>query len=151
MSHQDHREIAQLTWNAFRNHLILEYEIPKWDGDFGGANFYIPLSSSVLEKTESLFLSNILGLNVRKIGLTLKPLKGLARLRGMECRAPDHYAEAFNVRKIIAGYRIKSCRGCFLVSGRRLDHRLADDRQRAKALNRFRVRVRCLVPAVLWN
>jgi len=101
-AHQDHREIAQLTWNAFRNHLILEYEIPKWDGDLGQSNFYIPLSSGVLEKKMAL-LVKYFGTQRSKDWFDPETFRGLARLRGMECRAPDRYAEAFNVRKIIAG------------------------------------------------
>lgn len=100
-AHQDHREIAQLTWNAFRNHLILEYEVPKWDGDFGQSNFYVPLASDVLEKKIAL-LVKYFETQRSKDWFDPETFRGLARLRGMECRAADHYAEAFNVRKIVA-------------------------------------------------
>ena len=100
-AHQDHREIAQLTWNAFRNHLILEYEIPKWDGDFGQQNFYIPLASGILEKKIEL-LMKYFETQRSKDWFDPHIFRGLARLRGMECRAPDHYAEAFKVRKIVS-------------------------------------------------
>lgn len=97
--HQDHRLICELTWNTFRNHLILEYEIPKWDGDIGRPNFYVHLS-------ETLYLKK-----VQMIGDTFKSQSGkqwfsedvflaLMRLRGMECNSPSNHAEGFYARKI---------------------------------------------------
>lgn len=100
-AHQDHRELARLTWNAFRDHLILEYEIPKWDGDIGKPNFYLPLASAVMEKKAALLLEHF-GSQRSKDWFDAETFTSLARLRGMECRAPERYAEAFYARKIIA-------------------------------------------------
>jgi LmbE family N-acetylglucosaminyl deacetylase len=97
-AHQDHREICQLTWNLFRNHLILEYEIPKWDGDLGQPNVYVPITSAMLDRKIELLLTHF-GTQRSKDWFDAEMFKGLARLRGMECRAPEGYAEAFSLRK----------------------------------------------------
>lgn len=99
-AHQDHREIRDLTWNVFRNHLILEYEIPKWDGDLGQPNFYVPVSEAAIEKKIELLQRNFATQN-SKDWFDPETFTGLARLRGMECRAPERYAEAFTVRKMV--------------------------------------------------
>lgn len=101
-SHQDHREIAGHTWNTFRDHLILEYEIPKWDGDIGQPNFYVPLSRSVMQRKIDL-LTKHFGSQRFRHWFDEETFRGLARLRGMECRAPQRYAEAFLGRKIALG------------------------------------------------
>jgi LmbE family N-acetylglucosaminyl deacetylase len=97
-AHQDHREVNQLTWNVFRNHLLLEYEIPKWDGDLGQPNAYVPLAADVLERKVEL-LHQHFGSQRSKDWFDRETFVGLARLRGMECRAPEHFAEAFTIRK----------------------------------------------------
>lgn len=97
--HQDHREICRLTWNTFRNHLILEYEIPKWDGDLGQPNLYVPVSSQALQRKIDL-LNVHFGTQRSKDWFDAEVFRGLARLRGMECRAPEGYAEAFYARKL---------------------------------------------------
>jgi LmbE family N-acetylglucosaminyl deacetylase len=97
-AHQDHREICQLTWNLFRDHLILEYEIPKWDGDLDQPNVYVPLSSALLKRKLELLLAHF-GSQRSKDWFDVETFTGLARLRGMECRAPERYAEAFVLRK----------------------------------------------------
>ena len=97
-AHQDHREVCQLTWNLFRDHLILEYEIPKWDGDLDQANAYMPLPAAVMERKTALLLDHF-GSQRSKDWFDAETFRGLARLRGMECRAPERYAEAFVVRK----------------------------------------------------
>lgn len=97
-AHQDHQEISRLTWNAFRDHLILEYEIPKWDGDLGQPNLYMPLNSDILEHKIELLLAHF-GTQRSKDWFDAETFRGLARLRGMECRAPERYAEAFVLRK----------------------------------------------------
>jgi LmbE family N-acetylglucosaminyl deacetylase len=97
-AHQDHREICQLTWNLFRNHLILEYEVPKWDGDLGQPNLYMPLTSALLERKIELLLTHF-GTQRSKDWFDAEIFTGLARLRGMECRAREGYAEAFVLRK----------------------------------------------------
>ncbi|CAH2598735.1 PIG-L family deacetylase [Rhodovastum atsumiense] len=99
-AHQDHRELRRLTWNAFRNHLILEYEIPKWDGDLGRPNVYMPISMDTLERKLAL-LQTSFATQRAKDWFDPETFRGLARLRGMECRAPERYAEAFVVSKAI--------------------------------------------------
>jgi LmbE family N-acetylglucosaminyl deacetylase len=97
--HQDHRVISDLTWNTFRNHLILEYEIPKWDGDLGRPNFYVPISRSIaLRKTAALV--DTFGSQRSKDWFSEETFLGLMRLRGMECRSRGGYAEAFHARKV---------------------------------------------------
>lgn len=98
-AHQDHRRVCRLTWNAFRDHTILEYEIPKWDGDMGRPNVYAPVSASVLERKIDLLVKHF-GSQRSKQWFDAETFQGLARLRGMECRAPERYAEAFVGRKL---------------------------------------------------
>jgi LmbE family N-acetylglucosaminyl deacetylase len=99
-AHQDHMEINRLTTNVFRNHLILEYEIPKWDGDFSERNTYVPLSEAALDRKVTLLLQHF-GSQRSKDWFDAETFRGLARLRGMECRAPARFAEAFTVRKLL--------------------------------------------------
>ncbi|KQR76043.1 GlcNAc-PI de-N-acetylase [Rhizobium sp. Leaf384] len=98
-AHQDHREISRLTGNVFRDHLILEYEIPKWDGDFSRPNIYVPLSDYALDRKVALLLDHF-GTQRSKDWFDAETFRGLARLRGVECRAPARFAEAFTVRKM---------------------------------------------------
>jgi LmbE family N-acetylglucosaminyl deacetylase len=99
-AHQDHREVSQLTWNTFRDHTILEYEIPKWDGDAGQPNVYLPASRTVMERKTGL-LQQHFGSQRAKDWFDKEVFMGLARLRGMECRAPEGFAEAFHSRKLM--------------------------------------------------
>ena len=99
-AHQDHREICQLTSNAFRDHLILEYEVPKWDGDLDKANVFVPITPAILEQKIDLLLTYF-GTQRSKDWFDADTFRGLARLRGMECRAPERYAEAFVLRKAV--------------------------------------------------
>jgi len=99
-AHQDHREVSRLTWNTFRNHLILEYEIPKWDGDLGQPNLYVPLSPQILARKTSLLMAHF-GSQRSKHWFDEETFRGLARLRGMECRAPERYAEGLFARKLL--------------------------------------------------
>lgn len=101
-AHQDHRLTNDLTWNTFRNHLILEYEIPKWDGDIGRPNFYVPVSKAAIIRKAEL-LERHFGTQRSKHWFDQEVFLGLARLRGMECRAPERYAEAFFARKLVVG------------------------------------------------
>jgi LmbE family N-acetylglucosaminyl deacetylase len=98
--HQDHRTIADLTWNTFRDHLILEYEIPKYDGDFGSPNVFIPLEESICRQKSSIILE-CFNSQSTKHWLTEDLLLGLMRLRGMESASPSRFAEAFYARKVI--------------------------------------------------
>jgi LmbE family N-acetylglucosaminyl deacetylase len=97
-AHQDHREVSELTWNTFRDHLILEYEIPKWDGDLGQPNLYSALPTAILERKVALLLSGF-ATQRSKDWFEAEVFRGLARIRGMECRAPEGYAEGFFLRK----------------------------------------------------
>lgn len=101
-AHQDHREVCQLTRNSFRDHLILEYEIPKWDGDLGQPNLYVPVDAQAVERKIDLLLAHF-GSQRSKDWFDAETFRGLARLRGMECRAPAGYAEAFVLRKARLG------------------------------------------------
>jgi LmbE family N-acetylglucosaminyl deacetylase len=99
-AHQDHRQVSRLTWNTFRDHCILEYEIPKWDGDMGKPNLYMPVSARALRRKIDLLLAHF-GSQRSKDWFDSETFVGLARLRGMECRAPERYAEAFVSRKLV--------------------------------------------------
>ena len=102
-AHQDHRHVSQLTWNSFRDHLILEYEIPKWDGDAAQPNVYVPLTAAIMEHKCALLDAHF-GTQRSKDWFDAETFRGLARLRGMECRAPERYAEGFVLRKaVLAG------------------------------------------------
>jgi LmbE family N-acetylglucosaminyl deacetylase len=100
--HQDHREVSRLTWNSFRNHNIFEYEIPKWDGDICNPNTYIPLTAGAMRRKIDI-LTNVFGTQRSKDWFDADTFMGLARLRGVECRAPERFAEAFVARKIVVG------------------------------------------------
>ncbi|YBV95453.1 PIG-L family deacetylase [Phyllobacteriaceae bacterium JZ32] len=97
--HQDHREVNQLTWNLFRDELILEYEIPKWDGDLGQPNGYVGLTREIMDRKIELLMKHF-GTQRSKDWFDPETFRGLARLRGMECRSEGHYAEGFTLRKI---------------------------------------------------
>jgi LmbE family N-acetylglucosaminyl deacetylase len=100
--HQDHRVTSELTWNTFRDHLILEYEVPKWDGDLGRPNVFVPLESAVcLRKVEHLL--RVFPSQRDKDWFDAEVFRGLMRLRGMEARSPSGYAEAFFCRKLVLG------------------------------------------------
>jgi LmbE family N-acetylglucosaminyl deacetylase len=101
-AHQDHRQVNRLVWNTFRDHLVLEYEIPKWDGDLGRPNFYVPVSASVMQRKLDLLMTHF-GSQRSKQWFDAETFLGLARLRGMECRADERYAEAFFARKVSLG------------------------------------------------
>jgi len=98
--HQDHRTISDLTWNTFRNHLILEYEIPKYDGDAGQPNFFIPLSKTICQKKLKLLRQGFPSQRDNH-WFTDETFRSLLRLRGIECNSPSGYAEAFHCRKVV--------------------------------------------------
>lgn len=102
-AHQDHREVSRLTWNSFRDHLILEYEIPKWDGDLGRPNLCVPLAEDVLARKIELLQTHFASQR-SKDWFGAETFRGLARLRGMECRSPSGYAEAFFARKLLVSW-----------------------------------------------
>ncbi len=98
-AHQDHRQVSCLTWNTFRDHPILEYEIPKWDGDIGQPNIYFPTSRELMVRKTEL-LQKHFGSQRSKDWFEPETFLSLARLRGVECRAPEGFAEAFHARKL---------------------------------------------------
>jgi LmbE family N-acetylglucosaminyl deacetylase len=99
-AHQDHQLISQLTWNTFRDHFILEYEIPKYDGDLGRPGVFVPLDRELCEKKVS-FLMDAFQSQKSKHWFQPETFFSLMRLRGMECAAPSGYAEAFYCRKLV--------------------------------------------------
>jgi LmbE family N-acetylglucosaminyl deacetylase len=101
--HQDHRVMSDLAWNTFRRAMILEYEIPKWDGDLGIPNLFVPLSAAVADEKVRLLMAAFASQR-SKDWFDADTFRGLARLRGMECRAPSGFAEAFSARKISVGW-----------------------------------------------
>jgi LmbE family N-acetylglucosaminyl deacetylase len=101
--HQDHRVVSDLTWNTFRRHLVLEYEIPKWDGDLGRPNFYLPLAASVARRKTKLLMQGFASQR-SKDWFSPETFLGLMRLRGVECRAAGGFAEAFHLRKAAIGW-----------------------------------------------
>ena len=98
--HQDHRLVCELTWNTFRDHLILEYEVPKWDGDLGRPNLYVPLEDDVVDRKLDLVLRHF-PTQAGKHWYDAETFRGLMRLRGLECASPSRYAEAFYAPKIV--------------------------------------------------
>lgn len=100
--HQDHQIISNLTWNSFRNHLILEYEIPKYDGDLGTPNFFVPLNETIRARKIEYILSSF-RTQAEKEWFTEPTFSSILRLRGIESNAPGGYAEAFYNRKMVLG------------------------------------------------
>ncbi len=97
--HQDHRLACELTWNTFRNHLVLEYEVPKTDGDLGRPNVFVPLTDSIAREKIGL-LHRHFPSQAEKHWFDEDTFRGLMRLRGMEANAPERLAEAFFARKV---------------------------------------------------
>jgi LmbE family N-acetylglucosaminyl deacetylase len=100
--HQDHRTISDLTWNTWRQHLVLEYEIPKYDGDLGTPNCFIPLTQKICSR-KIKHICDVFQTQRNKAWLTEDTFRALLRLRGVECAAPEKYAEAFYCRKLVLG------------------------------------------------
>ena len=98
--HQDHRTVSELTWNTFRNHLILEYEIPKYDGDFGSPNVFSPVPVDLLKQKVDLLLRHY-RTQAEKQWFGAELFRSVARIRGMECVGPDGFAEGFYCRKVV--------------------------------------------------
>jgi len=98
--HQDHRVLSDLTWSTFRDHLILEYEIPKYDGDLGIPNFFVHLNQTIRDQKINFLLQHF-ATQANKHWFSEETFSALMALRGIESRAPQRYAEAFYVRKLI--------------------------------------------------
>ncbi len=100
--HQDHRITCELTWNTFRDHLILEYEIPKYDGDLGAPNLFVPLDQAQCRSKIDHLMTHF-ATQRSKRWFSEDLFAGLMRLRGMECGSPSMHAEAFYCRKTVLG------------------------------------------------
>jgi LmbE family N-acetylglucosaminyl deacetylase len=98
--HQDHRTVSELTWNTFRDHLILEYEVMKYDGDLGSPNFYVPLTEELSRHKVGHLLEHFPSQRPRD-WFNAESFEAIMRLRGIESRAPAGLAEAFYSRKAV--------------------------------------------------
>jgi LmbE family N-acetylglucosaminyl deacetylase len=103
-AHQDHRAVAELTWNTFRDHLILEYEIPKYDGDFASPNLYVPLGERVCQEKVHHLLECFESQHARP-WFSRELFMAVLRIRGMEARSATTYAEGFHCRKLVVAPR----------------------------------------------
>jgi LmbE family N-acetylglucosaminyl deacetylase len=99
-AHQDHRLVSELTWNTYRDHLILEFEIPKYDGDLGAPNVFVRLDDDVVNQKIDHLMRYFPSQHGRR-WFTPDLFRSILRLRGMECNAPSTYAEAFYSRKLV--------------------------------------------------
>jgi LmbE family N-acetylglucosaminyl deacetylase len=99
-AHQDHRLLAELTNNTFRNHLVLEYEIPKYEGDLGNPVFFVPLTQAQLRQKVEIIGQHFASQR-RRTWFSEETFLAIARLRGIGCNAPEGLAEAFYARKIV--------------------------------------------------
>jgi LmbE family N-acetylglucosaminyl deacetylase len=102
--HQDHRLLAELTWQTWRDHLILEYEIPKYEGDLGQPNFFVPLTASQARRKAAHVVRHFASQR-SKSWFGEENFLALMRVRGLECRARSGFAEGFTVRKAVLGTR----------------------------------------------
>jgi LmbE family N-acetylglucosaminyl deacetylase len=98
--HQDHRLISELTWNTFRDQLILEYEIPKYDGDFGSPNVLVELDETICERKIRHLVESFKTQHA-KPWFTEDTFRAVLRLRGMEANSPTRFAEGFYARKLV--------------------------------------------------
>jgi LmbE family N-acetylglucosaminyl deacetylase len=97
--HQDHRQLNELTWNTWRDHFVLEYEIPKYDGDLGNPSFFVTLGEEIRDKKIELLMRHF-QTQANKHWFTPETFGALMRLRGVECKSAGGYAEAFYGRKV---------------------------------------------------
>jgi LmbE family N-acetylglucosaminyl deacetylase len=98
--HQDHALVSQVTWQTFREHLVWEYEIPKYDGDLTTPNMYVPLSAANAARKIKLIVKSFASQR-GKPWFTADNLMAMLRLRGLECRSPSGLAEGFHCRKLV--------------------------------------------------
>jgi LmbE family N-acetylglucosaminyl deacetylase len=97
--HQDHRVLCELTWNTWRDHFILEYEIPKYDGDLGNPNFFVHLDKELCDRKIGALI-RFFQTQGNKHWFTAETFQALLRIRGVECKSSGGYAEAFYARKV---------------------------------------------------
>jgi LmbE family N-acetylglucosaminyl deacetylase len=102
-AHQDHRQLSQLTWNTFRDHLVLEYEIPKYDGGLTTPNVYSPVSDANRRDKAAFLMESFVSQRGQR-WFTPETFDALSRLRGIECASPTGYAEGFHLRKAICSW-----------------------------------------------
>jgi LmbE family N-acetylglucosaminyl deacetylase len=107
--HQDHRLVSELTWNTFRDHLVLEYEVPKYDGDLRSPNVFIPVTPELCRRKAALLTRHFVTQRARH-WFDGELFLGLLRIRGAECRSPTGYAEGFYGRKVVLGPSIEAPR-----------------------------------------
>lgn len=98
--HQDHSLVSQVTWQTFRDHLIWEYEVPKYDADLAAPNVYVPLPAGVATQKADLVMRSFPS-QAGKSWFSADNLLAVMRLRGLECRAESGFAEAFHCRKLV--------------------------------------------------
>jgi LmbE family N-acetylglucosaminyl deacetylase len=98
--HQDHRTLGELTWNTFRDHLILEYEIAKYEGDLGQPSVFVPLPKAIALRKTDLLMKHY-GSQAPRRWFKAENFEALMRIRGIECNAAEGFAEAFHARKIV--------------------------------------------------
>ena len=99
-AHQDHRTLAELTWCAFRDHPILEYEIPKYEGDLGAPNLFVSLSEEAARQKVTTLVDAFKSQH-EKPWFSKETFYSLMRIRGLECNSPTKLAEAFYCRKMV--------------------------------------------------
>lgn len=99
-AHQDHRTVGELTWNTFRDHVVLEYEIPKYDGDLGRPNWFVPLDAATLAHKIRLLRKHFPSQETRP-WFDAETFRSICRLRGLEAGSGERYAEAFHCRKSV--------------------------------------------------
>ena len=99
-AHQDHQLVSKLTWNTFRDHFIIEYEIPKYDGDLVTPNLYSHIDSSFVEKKLDL-ICTFFKTQKERPWFSKETFRSIMRIRGVECNSPSGYAEAFHSKKAV--------------------------------------------------
>jgi LmbE family N-acetylglucosaminyl deacetylase len=98
--HQDHRLLSNLTWNTFRDHLVLEYEIAKYDGDLGSPNFFVPLDADTSKAKVAVLIENFES-QKEKHWFSRDVFEAMLRVRGLQCNSQSGFAEAFYSHKVI--------------------------------------------------
>ena len=98
--HQDHRQISELTWNTFRDHLILEYEIPKYDADLSSPNIFVTLDHEQLRAKQEHLMTHFKSQHDKQ-WFSKDTFSSLCRIRGIECNSPTGFAEGFYGRKVL--------------------------------------------------
>ncbi len=98
--HQDHRLVAELTWNTFRDHLIFEYEIPKYEGDLGSPNVYVPLTEAICERKVDIIVKSFSSQTTKK-WFCAETFWAMLRVRGIESDSQSQFAEGLYCRKLV--------------------------------------------------